>query len=502
VHCCGVNKLGLFTKLLEPQSYHWSPFDDRFFGEATIPSASGVRITPQTALTISTVFACVRIISQTLAMLPLIVYERKSNGGKERAPNHPLFDVLHVRPNIRQTSFQFREMMMGHVLLRGNAYAQIIPGPRGFVDQLIPLHPDRIKPSNELASDGSIRYEYRQDSGQVVVLLQDEVFHISGLSDDGIRGLSLTALAKDSFGLAAATEQFGNRFFSGGQAPMGNYKMPGKMSKEGYERLKADLSEQRGGLTGSHKIGILEEGLEWQSIGLSNEDSQFLETRLFQVEEIAAWFGVPLALLQHTEKSTSWGTGIAQLTLGFVQFTMQPWLTRWEQEIDNDLILNTDRFFAEFVLEGLLRGDHETRAAFYAIMIDKGIMMRNEVRKLENLNPLDGLDEPAPVVQPNNNRVALKLAGGIAARMARREVGQIRKAATKNAGNDIIEWERWVAEFYDGYKEDLIDNCALEPSIALAYSNARRDELLAGGVAVIDEKDRAEKLVALMIGED
>lgn len=486
--------MGILTQLLEPRAATFGPLDDFWYEQVGIASASGVRVTPQTALTISTVFACVRIISSTLAMLPLITFQRLPDGGKERAPNHPLYDLLRLRPNVRQSSFQFREMMMGHALLRGNAYAQIVQGPRGFADQLVPLHPDRV--DCKVRSDGQIVYEYRQPTGPTLILLQDEVFHISTLSDDSIKGLSIVAMARDSFGLTKSAENYGNRFFAGNQTPAGYLKLPGKaLSDNAHQRVKADWKEQHGGTNNSQNIAILEEGLEWQTLGLTNEDAQHLETRSHQVEEVASWFGVPLSLLQHTEKSTSWGTGIAQLTHGFVTFTMQPWFTRWEQEISQDLILNEDQFFAEFVLEGLLRGDPETRSKFYAIMIRLGVMTRNEVRKLENLNNLDGLDEPLappPLPRPGGGgmpngpgrAMALELAADAAGRMARREAGEVRKAAVKLAGKP--SWSAWVAAFYDGFRADLEGNCKLPPDIALSYTNAQRDRLLELGVGAVD----------------
>ena len=496
--------MGIVTQFLEPKAATFGPLEDFWYRDIGPASASGVRINPETALAVSTVFACVRIISQTLAMLPLVVYQRLPNGGKERASSHPLFDVLHSRPNVRQSSFQFREMLMGHVVLRGNAYARIVPGSRGFADQLVPLHPERVTP--RLADNGGIQYEYRPLSGITEILLQDEVFHLSTLSDDGVQGLSLVTLAKDSFGLAAAVQNYANRFYSEGQRPAGVLKTPGHLSPEGHERLRTDWKERHGGLAGSQNIAILEDGLEWQALGLTNEDAQQLETRAFQVEEIASWFGVPLSLLQHTEKSTSWGTGITQLTLGFVQFTMQPWLIRWEQEISQDLIINKDRFFAEFVLEGLLRGDPATRSSFYATMIDRGVYTRNEVRRLENLNPLPGLDDPLTPLNmqqgQRSNALALALARDTAARMARKESASIQRAAEKYAG-DPAGWAVWLTEFYDGFRADLMEVCKLKPHVALTYTLAQRDELLAIGAGAVDgwEQDRKEKLVSLMVGD-
>ncbi len=497
--------MGLLTRLLEPKAATFGPLTPEDFIRGIDDPASGGAISSQTAMAISTVYACVRIISGTLAQLPLVVFERTEDGGKERASGHPLFEVLHTQPNVRQTSFQFREMMMGHALLRGNGYAEIIPGARGFADQLVPLNPDRMKPS--LANDGTIHYDYRRPDGRTQTFLQDEIFHLANFSDDGISGLSTVRLARDSFGLARASEQYGSRFFSENQVPSGLLKMAGHLSDEGRLRLKEDWKQHQGG----HSTAVLEDGLEFQAMAMSNEDSQFLETRMFQVEEIASWFGVPLSLLQHTEKSTSWGTGIAQLTLGFVIFTMQPWFTRWEQEIQQDLILDPDRFFAEFVVEGLLKGDPETRSKFYNIMIRTGIYTRNEVRKLENLNPLDGLDEPLDPAQTNQsgqlNRqqdstqgLALELAKDTAARMVRKETGQIYKAATKYA-SDPEGWALWVSEFYDGFHTDLMEVCKLDAEVARSLTLGARDNLIAIGIGstMHTQEARVDHLVSLMM---
>ena len=497
--------MGLLTRLLEPRAFEFGPLDDFWYKEIGGATTAGVNINPQTAMAISTVFACVRIISGTLAMLPLVVHQRLPTGGKERSTEHPLFEILHTQPNVRQTSFQFREMMMMHALLRGNGYAEIIPGARGFADQLVPLNPDRVRPF--LADDGTIHYEYQRPNGQTKMFLQDEVFHIANISDDGVKGLSTVNLARNSFGLAKATEEHGSRHFSQGQVPSGVLKMDGKLSTEGTDRLRDSWKDLHSGVRNTGSIAILEEGLEFQPMAMSNEDSQFLETRMFQVEEIASWFGVPLSLLQHTEKSTSWGTGIAQLTLGFVIFTMQPWFTRWEQEIQQDLILDPDRFFAEFILEGLLKGDPETRSKFYNIMIRTGILTRNEVRILENKNPLPGLDEPLDPAQTNqsgqlNRRegntqgLALKLATDTAARMVRKETGQIEKAAKKYAA-DPVGWAAWVGEFYEGFQADLIEVCKLSEDMAMSYCKVQRDSLLTDGVGV---SGPVGKLIDLMMG--
>jgi HK97 family phage portal protein len=502
--------MGLLTSLFEPRAATFGPLEDFWYKDIGPRSASNRRVSPATALTISTVYACVRIISQTLAMVPLVVFERQSEDFKIRTPTHPLFDTVHRRPNQRQTSFQFREMMTGHALLRGNAYARIISGPRGFVDQLLPLNPDRMRCA--LDDDGSILYLYTPPQGSEITYFQDEILHIANISDDGVHGMSTVTLARDSFGLTKSLENHGNQFVGSGQRPAGVLSMEGslKSGTTAHARLREDW-KRFAGPSGNQEIAILEEGMKWQQLGLTNEDSQFLESRSHQVEEVASWFGVPLSLLQHTEKSTSWGTGIAMLTHGFVTFTMQPWYTRWEQEINQDLILpqDRDRFFAEFVLEGLLRGDPQTRSQFYKSAINDGWMTRNEVRRLENLNPLPGLEEPLTPLNmqrggqppPNGNNTLIgSLVHDTAARMARREIAAVTKAAVTYA-DDPFGWAGWVGDFYEKYQDDLVEVCKLNSHDAMVYAGETRDRLLEAGVgmAEFDEDSRAANLAAMML---
>ena len=504
--------MGLLTRALDPRAATFGPLNNFWYKEIGGASASGVRISPATAMTISTVYACVRIIASTLAMVPLIVYERTEENGKVRARKHPLFPVMSRKPNRYQTSYQFREMMMTHALLRGNGYARIIPGENGFVDQLVPLNPDRVRP--ELSPNGTVIYHWTMPDGQETVLLQDEVFHIPNLSENGVFGISTVAVARDSFGLTKSLENQGNEFVSRGQRPGGVLQTDAKISKEGHERMRDDWRSRFGGTQGSTEIAILEEGLKWMPMGLSNEDSQFLESRLFQVEEVASWFGVPLSLLQHTERQTSWGTGITQLIHGFVTFTMTPWYTKWEAEINQDLILphERDRFFAEFLLEALLRGDPLTRARFYNTMVTIGTMTRNEVRIAENFNPIPGLDEPLTPLNlqqggASNGQQRAALVDGLvndtAARMVRKEIGAIETAAKKHA-SDNEAWAKWVGEFYEGYREDLVEICKLSDSRAYEYTEEVRIDLLTNGVTpeIFDQEARTEYLASLMVEQE
>ena len=377
----------------------WAPDDDRWYGPLSEPSATGVRVSPETAMRVTAVYRCVQILAATLASLPLLIYRRLPGGGKDRASDHPLYDVLHRRPNGWQTSFEFRQMLMTHLCLRGNAYAEILPGERGFADRLEPLHPDRVVP--ELVTSGRLRYRITDRDGSVRQLTQDEVMHLRGLSTDGYVGLGPVAVAREAVGLSLATEEHGARLFSNAARPSGVLETDKALSEEAVLRLRKQWETVNAGLANAGKTVVLEQGLKWHQVSLSAEDAQFLETRRYQVEEIARLFGVPPHMIGATDKTTSWGTGIEQQTIGFVTFTMRPWLVSWEQAIARDLILRPETYFAEFSLEGLLRGDSAARAAFYQSAIINGWMSPNEVRDLEGRNARSGGDafwQPANMV--------------------------------------------------------------------------------------------------------
>ena len=383
--------MGLLARLLNPSDVKaFAPDNDYWYTTRTAQALSGVTVTPDTALSISTVFRCVSAISQDIAGMPLIVY-RRTDTGKERARDHPLYDVLHDQPNQWQTSFEWREMMLGHLLLRGNAYNLIQHGPRGFADQLIPLSPARMKV--EQLANRQLRYTYTWEDLRKEIYTQDEIFHLRGLSSDGVMGLSVVGLARESLGLGIAAEQYGARFFSQNTQPSGVLQMEGELSPEAYARLKKDWEAKHSGLGGAHKVAILEKGLKWEQTGMSNEDAQFLATRGLQIEETARWFGVPLHRIGHTQGVTSWGTGIEQFTLGYIKFTLLGWVRRLEGAILRDLILAPRTYYAAFLMDHLMRGDITSRFNAYRIAVTTGWMSRNEVRQFEDMNSADGLDD-------------------------------------------------------------------------------------------------------------
>jgi len=337
----------------------------------------------------SAVYACVKVLAETIASLPLIVYRRLPNGGKERALEHPQYRLLHDQPNGWQTSFEWREMTQGHVTLRGMAYSEIIPGPRGAVEELIPLHPDRVEPKR--LENGSLIYIHRPENGKERRLTQEEVFVLRGLSSDGIKGLSPIEHARESIGLSLATEGYGARFFQNDARPGGVLESPNKLDESAYKNLKTSWAEAYSGVANSHKPAILEQGLTWKQMGMTSEDAQFLETRKFQLSEIARIFRVPPHMIGDLERSTN--NNIEHQSIEFVVHTIRPWLVRWEQAITRDLLIGAGEYFAEFLVDGLLRGDFKTRSEGYASAVTTGWMTPNEVREKENLNPIEGGDE-------------------------------------------------------------------------------------------------------------
>ena len=384
----------------------WPEDDDRWYGvTAGSMSNSGRRVTPDLALRLSAVYSCVNLLSKTVASLPLRMYRIDQATGKSyEAPNHPLNDLLEHQPNPWQTAWDFRAMMQMHLSLRGNAYAEIISGARGFADRLEPLHPDRVVV--ERMPDNSLRYTVSTERGGIRQLLSDEMLHIrSAIAPGGIRGVSPVSYARETIGLGLATEEHGARLFSNGARPSGVVTIPKAMTDAGFERFKSEWNSMYSGLANSGRTPILEEGAEFKAIALSSEDAQFLSTREFQIEEIARWFDVPPVMLHHMTKASSWGTGVEAIMLAFVRNNLMPWLNAWTQVIRRDLILAPNLYEARFDVEALQRGDSKAQSEFFSKLVTSGIITRNEARAALGYNPLPGLDEPlvqSNTTTPNN----------------------------------------------------------------------------------------------------
>jgi HK97 family phage portal protein len=336
------------------------------------------------------VYSCVRILSETLAGLPLHVYKYNDSGGKEKYLKHPLYKLLHDEPNPEMTSFAFRETLMSHLLLWGNAYAQIIRNAKGEVISLYPLMPNKMTVDRD--ANGRLFYLYQRSSEDVPSLGKDnqvylapaDVLHIPGLGFDGLVGYSPIAMAKNAVGLAIATEEYGAKFFANGAAPGGVLEHPGTIKDP--QKVKESWNAAYQGSANSHRVAVLEEGMKYQPIGISPEQAQFLETRKFQINEIARIFRVPPHMLADLEKSSF--SNIEQQSLEFVKYTLDPWVVRWEQSMCRALLSDSEKptVFIKFNVDGLLRGDYESRMSGYATARQNGWMSANDIRELENLD--------------------------------------------------------------------------------------------------------------------
>lgn len=345
-------------------------------------TAAGPVITAQNAIGISAVYACVRLISESIASLPFCVYENESN---TRAYDHPLYDVLHDEPNIHMSSLVFRETLQAHLLLWGNAYIWIETDRGGRPIGFWPLPPWRVATMR----DGFNEKFYVFDGSQKIY--DTEMIHIPAFGFDGVLGLSPIRFMRQALGLSLATEEYGASFFKNSAKPSGVLEHPGKLKDEGLIRLRASWNEVHQGSANASKVAVLEEGMKWQSIGIPPEDAQFLETRKYQKTEIASMFRVPPHMIGVLERSTF--GNIEHQGIEYVTYTLRPWIIRWEQEFNRKLFPDK-KYFVSIVVDGLMRGDAMARYTSYASGINAGWMTRNEARALENMNPIDGLDEP------------------------------------------------------------------------------------------------------------
>lgn len=393
------------------------PLKDRTSGSAYTffmgGSTAGKNVNERSAMQMTAVYACVRILSEAIAGLPLHMYRYKDEGGKEKATGHTLYHLLHDEPNPEMTSFVFRETLMTHLLLWGNAYAQIIRNGKGEVIALYPLMPNRMEVNRD--SNGMLYYVYQKTSddaptleGSSVILSPSEVFHVPGLGFDGLVGYSPIAMAKNAIGLSMAAEEYGAKFYANGAAPSGVLEHPGVLKDPA--KVRDSWNAAFGGSSNSHKVAVLEEGLKYTPISISPNEAQFLETRKFQIDEIARIFRVPPHMVGDLEKSSF--SNIEQQSLEFVKYTLDPWVVRWEQSLSRALLSETEKknYFFKFNLEGLLRGDYQSRMQGYSIGIQNGFMCPNDVRELENLDLIpDELGGNKYMV--NGNMVDLKNVG-------------------------------------------------------------------------------------------
>lgn len=458
------------------------PDSDFWYSDAAGQNAANVKVTADIALKASAVFGCVKIISEGISSLPLQMF-KTIPGGREPAPSHPLDELIRFQPNGWQTAIEFWEMMMLHAALRGTAYAEIVPGPRGAIDQLLPLHTDRVRPQR--MADNTLRFEVTSATGARRILLQEEMFRVPGLSSDGVSGLRAVDVAAEAIGLGIAADQYASRVFSNKLNIGGFLVHPGKLSEPAQKNLIHALMLRFAGAGNSHRPMVLQEGLKFEKASMDASEAQLLEARKFQISEIARFWRVPAHMLNIFDGVTR--SNVEQQAFDFVKYTLRPWATRIEQAIRRDLIIAKGIYTAGFDFDDLLRGDSAARAEYYSAALGSGghrpWMVVNEVRKKEGLNPLPGGDvlaEPTNSQQPGQPKPANNSAQAIEAsvnRLVTKECRAIQRAQMRFAG-DHEAFRDWVSAFYGGHRSSVASTLGIPLHAARKYCEFQRDELL------------------------
>jgi HK97 family phage portal protein len=372
-------------------------------------TTAGIRITPETALQCSAFLACIRVISESVAALPLHLYERAADGGKVRADGLPLYRLLYQQPNPWLTALEFREMMTALYLMYGQSFAEIRPGASGSVSELWPLHPSRMEV--EQLENGRLRYLYREPNGRQTAYRQEQIFHLRFLSLDGINGVPPTNLSRDAIGLARALEQHGSSFFGNGARPGIIMESDNPIPGEEREKLRDAWERMHRGADRAFRTAILPQGVKVRELTGSNEAAQYLETRQYQVIEVCRTFRVPPHMIQDLTRSTY--SNIEVQGTEFVQHCLLPHLKRWEAAISRDLIADDgyERYFAEHNVGGLLRGDSAAQSAFITAMLDRGVYDIDEARAYLGMPPLPAGAGKLRLVPLNMQSVDAAIAG-------------------------------------------------------------------------------------------
>ena len=367
-----------------------SPWGDFWFQPVGVNSLSGVNVTPDSAMRVTAVYACIAVLSQSFAILPPVLY-RRNGRKKERVTDHWLYKLLAKRPNRYQNAFEWREMLQGHLSLRGNCYNRIIANQRGHITELLPINPDSV--TVLVGNDGNYSYRIKNRNGTEELFSREEIWHIKGLAPDIYRGYNPIELARDAVGVALSAQSYGAKFFANDAKPAGGWiEFPGMFKdREARKLFRESWQEMQSGVNRG-KTAVLDQGMKYHEIGISNADAQFLESRKFSVEDIARLFGVPPHRIGHLDKATN--NNIEHQGLEFVTYVMMPWAERWEASIECRLLPEYDDLYIEYDFSRLLRGDSASRSAFYHNGILDGWLTRNEAREDENKDPIEGLDEP------------------------------------------------------------------------------------------------------------
>lgn len=494
-----------------------APWDDFWYQPIGTRSATGIRVTPESAKQVSTVLACVNKIAKTLAMLPLKTYTDTPDGGKKIARTDPIYDVLYSRPNSLQTPFEWRQMMQGHLELRGNAYSEIIPSKKRAVDELMPMHPDRVHP--EQLQSGRVRYHYNDPLiGTDRFLAQEQVFHLRNFMDSGIVGQSTVTMATDTIGLALAAQDNYGRFLKNDSRTQSVLTGAQFKTKQDKQAFRADWQEQHTG-ENRYKLAVLPVGMDLKSIGVSAKDAELLDARKFSRIEICSLFDVPPHLIGETEKTATYAS-VEQFNIMFVTFCILPRVILWEQKIQQQLMFR-DTNFPKFSIGALLRGDTAARFAAYQIAVQNGWMSQNDVRIAEDLNPIpdgdnywrplawarlgdvhtsvkpdNGSDQDDPDEQSTTGGKAANvderfrmLAVAGAERCVRKEEGAVRRMTERGASRADIH------EFYRDHAEFIGKVLKISPEKAQAYCERR-----ANADPLPDTESSISELTTLAVG--
>ncbi len=507
--------MGLFDRLFGMSASTPGPADDFWFNPVGVMTSSGQKVDTESARKLSAWYRARDIIATSIAMMPLKVFERLPNDdGSETARQHPLYDILHDKPNTWQDAFVWKRQATFHVIDHGNHYSRIIEGSRGFVDQLQPIDdPTSVTPELN-RSTGRILYHIRQKIGTTKTFTQDEIFHLKGPSDDGVTGKGILKYARESLGTAQAVEDYASRIFSQGVLNGGWIKVPALLNKEASERMAASLVTQQGKW---HMPAVLEQGAEYAESKMSPEDFQMLLSRKFTIDEMARWTGVPRMMLENSDPSYG---NADQFSLNFVKFTMGGWMSMWEFGCNDQLVLNRQRFFVEFMRDALERADLGTRSEANSEAINSGWRTVNEVRRAENLPRIageadklripqnitgkprpEGSDAP-PVKRPvtalveDDAEQARAIVVESAARVIRKETKAIAALAVKHAGNSD-RFAEAVADFYAKHADFVSESLLMAKPEAEQYCANQAAQVLESGLHAIEPWAAREYAVGL-----
>ena len=456
----------MITTLLRPEAATPAPDADFWYGPVGQPTASGVRVDSDRALRLNAYLACVRVIAETMASLPWILYRERANGGKDRATDHPMYPKFKTQPNQWQTRFEFVEMMQGHASCRGNAFAEIVPTGGGAAE-LVPFNPDRMMV--EQLENGRLRYVYRNETGGDEVYSQGQIFHLRGFSKDGIAGIDPVDVQSDTIGTAIAVNLYRGRFFANDATPGGILSHPGKLSPTAKNNIESSFSTTMG--TNQHRWRVLEEDMKAMSIASNAEESQLAEILELDQKEIARMHRVPPHMIGILDDATF--SNIEHQAIDFVVHTIRPWCVRWEQAAQRDIV-DDESLFTEFLVDGLLRGDVESRYQAYSIGIANRFLSPDEVREKENMNPrpdgeggvfenpntTPGQPEPPENRETEDNdedsaQWADVFVADCVNRISGAEIRTVQKHM-KHANSDRERFIEWAKDFYGGHSEFIL----------------------------------------------